>query len=185
MKKSSKVDKKNKKEELRNIPTKNYVIVGVIFIAVIVLAFFLRDWYISYQEYEKTIPILNNVVSEVRYHEIDNYIGDNQSAIIYMGVADDEDCRNLEGGLKKLIEKRHLKNKIVYFNITDVEDRDLLLKEFNDKYASSANLKISAYPAIILLDEGKIVDFKSRTANSNLLISDVEQILDEYEIQGD
>lgn len=183
MKKNGKENKKNKKEELRNIPTKNYVIVGVIFIAVIVLAFFLRDWYISYQEYEKTIPILNNVVSEVRYHEIDNYIGDNQSAIIYMGVADDEDCRNLEVDLKKLIQKRHLKNKIVYFNITDVEDRDLLLKEFNDKYAK--DMKISAYPAIILLDEGKVVDFKSRTANSNLLISDVEQILDEYEIQGD
>ena len=62
-------------------------------------------------------------------------------------------------------------------------DKDLLLKEFNDKYAT--NDRVPAYPAIILFDEGKIIDFKSKNANSNLLISDIEQILDEYEVQGD
>lgn len=173
----------NKKVERRKIPTKNYIIVGVIFALSIFLVFFLRDWYKSYQEYEKTIPVLTNVLSEVRYNEIYNYIGDNQSVIIYMGVADDEDCREVESKFKKVIEERHLKNKIVYFNITDVEDKELLLKEFNDKYATKD--RISAYPAIILFEDGKIVDFKSKTANKNLLVSDIEQLLDEYEIEGE
>ena len=66
----------NKKVEKTKIPTKNYIIVGVIFALSIFLVFFLRDWYKSYQEYEKPIPVLTNVLSEVRYNEIYNYIGD-------------------------------------------------------------------------------------------------------------
>lgn len=175
--------KNNKKEELRKIPFKNYIIVIVIFAVSISLAIFLSNWYKSYQEYEKTRPILDGVISEIRYNEFDNYINDNQSAIVYIGVANDEDCRELENDLKKIIEKRHLKEKIVYYNITDVEDKDLLLKEFNDKY--STENRITAYPAIVLIGEGKVFDFISKTADKNLLISDVEQLLDEYEVLGE
>lgn len=176
-------NKKTKDVKLRQIPTKNYIIVAIIFVVAIFLAFFLRNWYLSYQDYARKVPILNGVISEIHYNEIYNYISENQSGIIYMGVADDEDCRQLEVDLKNLIQKEHLKNKIIYFNITDVSDKDLLLKEFNDKYAT--NDRVPAYPAIILFDEGKIIDFKSKNANNNLLISDIEQILDEYEVQGD
>ena len=173
----------DKKEELRKIPIKNYVITVVIFIVSISFAIFLRNWYKSYQDYEKTIPVLSGVVSEVRYNEIDNYISDNQNAIIYIGVATDDNCRKLEKSLKKVIEKRHLKEKIVYFNITDVADKELLLKEFNDKYAVED--KIYTYPAIILIEDGKVADFRSKNASKDLLVSDVEQLFDEYEVQGD
>lgn len=175
--------KQNKKDELRKIPIKNYFIVMVIFALSIGLAFFFRNWYNSYQEYEKTIPVLNGVISEIRYNEIDNFIIDNQSAIIYIGVADDDDCRHLEVKLKKVIEERHLKNKIIYFNITDVEDRNLLLQEFNGKYGNSND--IYTYPAIVLIEDGKVIDYRSKNANKELLVSDIEQLLDEYRIQGD
>ena len=120
------------KEEAKKIPIKNYIIVAIIFVISIGLVFFFRNWYISYQNYEKTIPILSGIVSEVRYNEVYNYIDENQSVIIYMGVADDDDCRELEEDLKKLIEEKHLKEKIVYFNITEVKNKELLLKE--EKY---------------------------------------------------
>lgn len=175
--------KKNKKEEIKKIPLKNYIIVMAIFAVSISLAIFLRDWYISYQNYEKTIPVLDGIIGEVRYNEIHNYISDNQSGIIYMGVADDENCRELEEDLVKVIEERHLKDKIVYFNISDIEDKELLLKEFNDKYVVED--KIYTYPSIMLMEDGKVVAFKSKTASQNLLISDVEQLFDEYEVQGD
>lgn len=178
-----KESKLGKKEELRKIPVKNYIIVVIIFAVTIFLAFFLRNWYKSYQDYEKTIPILKDVISEVRYNEVHNYIGDNQSVIIYMGVADDDDCRDLEKDLKELIEEKHLKDKIVYFNITDVDDKELLLTEFNDKYATKD--KVYTYPAIMLFEDGKIIDFRSKNAKENLSISGVEQLLDEYEVQGD
>lgn len=174
---------KNIKEEVKKVPTKNYIIVAIIFAISIGLIFFFRNRYVSYQEYEKTIPILNGVISEVRYNEVYNYIDDNQSVIIYIGVADDKDCREIDVELKKLIEKKHLKEKIVYFNITDVKNKDLLLKEFNNKYAIDE--RINTYPAIVLFEEGKIIDFRSKTANKNLSINDVKLLFDEYDIYGE
>ena len=171
------------KEEIKKIPTKNYVIVVIIFAISIGLVFFFRNRYISYQDYEKTIPILSGVVSEVRYNEVYNYIDDNQSVIIYMGEASDKDCREVEEDLKKLIEDKHLKEKIVYFNITDVNNKKQMLKEFNDRYAT--NSRISTYPAIILFEDGKIIDFESKTSSSKLSISDIQSLFDEYNIDGE
>ena len=177
-------DKKlEKKEELRKIPIKNYFIVAIIFALSIGLVFFFRNWYNSYQDYEKTIPLLQGVISEIRYNEIDNFIIDNPSAIIYIGVADDDDCRNLETKFKKVIERRHLKNKIIYFNITEVEDRDLLLQEFNGKYGNGND--IYTYPAIVLIEDGRVIDYRSKNANRDLTVDEIEQLLDEYRVQGD
>ena len=172
-----------KKEEERIIPLKNYIIVIVILAVTVGLTFFIRNWYQSYENYQKTIPILKNVVSELRSHEIDSYISDNPSTIVYIGVADDVKCRILESDLKKLIIKNHLKDKIVYFNITDVTDREKLLTDFNSKYLS--NGKIANYPAMVIFDEGEVIAFRSKTTKQDLLISDIEQLFEEYEVYGD
>ena len=171
------------KEEKRHIPLKNYVIVAIIFIVTIGLALFLNNWYQSYQDYQQTIPILKGVLSEIRYNEIDNYINDNPNSIIYVGVADDMDCRKVEEDLKDIIVKHHLKDKIVYFNITDVSNRKDVLTSFNNQYVP--NGKIYTYPAIAILDEGEVIAYKSKSANKDLVISDIEQLFEEYEVYGD
>lgn len=174
---------KENKEEKRVIPNKNYIIVAVIFIATIGLMFFLRNWYISYQDYENTIPVLSGVISEVRYNEIDNYLSDNPSVVIYMGDAKDYDCREFELELKELLESKQIKDRVIYYNITDVKNKNLLLKEFNNKYA--LNNKISSYPVIVIFEDGKIVDYKSKTASKNLTISDINLLFNEYDVYGE
>ncbi len=175
---------KNNKDRMdRQIPLKNYIIVTVIFILTIGLVIFIKNWYQNYQDYTKTIPMLKGVISEVRSNEIENYISDNPSAIVYIGVADDDDCRNLEKDLKKLIIKNHLKEKIVYYNITDVLDKTAIIKKFNDEYAVSD--KINSYPAMVIIDEGLMIAFKDKTEGKELLISDIEQLFEEYEVYGD
>lgn len=170
-------------KEEKKIPTKNYVIVIVIFAITIGLILYLKNWYLGYQDYQKTIPILSGVVSEVRYNEVYNYIDDNQSVVIYIGVANNEDCREIETDLKKLINKKHLKEKIVYFNISEVSDKDLLLKELNDRYA--IDVKVSTYPAVIVIEDGKIIGVRSKNANKNLSIDDVKTLFEEHNIYGD
>lgn len=171
------------KEEKRVIPNKNYVIVAVIFVITIGLMFFLRNWYISYQDYENTIPVLSGVISEVRYNEIDNYLSDNPSVVIYMGDAKDSDCREIELELKNLLENKQIKDRVIYFNITDVKNKNLLLKEFNDKYIDIN--KISSYPVVMIFEDGKIIDYKSKTANKNLTISDINILFNEHDVYGE
>jgi len=172
-----------KKDEKRVIPNKNYIIVAVIFVFTIGLMFFFRNWYISYQDYEKNIPVLSGVISEVRYNEIDNYLSDNPSVVIYMGDAKDSDCREFELDLKELVQNKQIKDRVIYYNITDVKNKNLLLKEFNDKYI--VNNKITAYPVVMIFEDGKIVDYRSKTASKNLTISDVNLLFNEYDIYGE
>lgn len=172
-----------KKDEKRAIPNKNYLIVAVIFVITIGLMFFLRNWYISYQDYENTIPVLSGVISEVKYTEVDNYLIDNPSVVMYMGDAKDGDCREFELELKKLVENKHIKDKVIYYNITDVKNKSLLLKEFNNKY--TVNNKISSYPVVMIFEDGKIVDYRSKSASKNLTISDINLLFNEYDVYGE
>lgn len=172
-----------KKDEKRVIPNKNYLIVAMIFVITIGLMFFLRNWYISYQDYENTIPVLSGVISEVKYTEVDNYLIDNPSVVMYMGDAKDSDCREIELELKELVENRHIKDKVIYYNITDVKNKNLLLKEFNSKY--TINNKISSYPVVMIFEDGKIVDYRSKTASKNLTISDINRLFNEYDVYGE
>lgn len=174
---------KTKKESIKRVPFKNYIIILAVFAVITTLALFLRGWYNSYQEYQNTIPVLNGIVNEVKYNEVYNYIDDNQSVIIYIGEAEDEDSRNFETKLVKLIKKENLQDKIVYFNIGDVTDKNLVITEFNTKYAHDK--KLSTYPAFIIFSEGKIIDFRSKTAGSNLTIDMVDEMLNEYKIKGE
>jgi len=171
------------KEEKKVIPNKNYAIVLVIFAITIGLMFFLRNWYISYQDYENTIPVLSGVISEVRYNEIDNYLIDNPTVVIYMGDAKDSDCREFELELKEMVENKHIKDKVIYFNVTDVKNKNLLFKEFNDKY--TLNNKISSYPVVMIFEDGKIVDYRSKTASKNLTINDIDLLFNEYDVYGE
>ena len=172
-----------KKEEKRVIPNKNYIIVAVIFVITIGFMFFLKKWYISYQDYENTIPILSGVISEVRYNEIDNYLSDNPSVVIYMGDTKDSDCREFELELKELLENKQIKDRVIYYNVTDVKNKKLLLKELNDKYVN--NNKISSYPVVMIFEDGKVIDYKSKTASKNLNISDINLLFNEYDIYGE
>lgn len=174
---------KENKEEKRVIPNKNYIIVMVIFVITIGLMFFLRNWYISYQDYENTIPVLSGVISEVKYTEVDNYLIDNPSVVMYMGDAKDGDCREFELELKKLVENKHIKDKVIYYNITDVKNKSLLLKDFNNKYI--VNNKISSYPVVMIFEDGKIVDYRSKSASKNLTISDINRLFNEYDVYGE
>jgi len=171
------------KKNGRVIPVKNYFIIAFIFVLTIGLVFFFRNWYNSYKTYEDSLPVLSGILSEVRYNEIDNYINDNRDVVIYISSSDDSNSRVVDKKLKKLIEKEHLKDRIVYYNITDVIDKEKLIDDFNNNY--SVNENIYSYPAIVILEDGKILDFRCKTKGDDLTIKDVKSFLEKYQVFGD
>ena len=45
--------------------------------------------------------------------------------------------------------------------------------------------KLEYYPSLLIFSEGKVVAFVSRTEKQALRISDVEQLFDEFELEGE
>ena len=191
-KKENKTTKTNNKKvknneivevKTRKIPVNNYFILCVIFLLTFALVFGLRNWYISYRDYRLTIPVLKDKLTEVTISELDTYIAENTDAIIYIEVSEDENSREVAKDLYEVVKKRNLTNRVVYVNLSSTNDKDKLLKDFSNKYTKDQ--KIEYYPALVLFLDGKIEAFVSKKESQNLNIGDIEQLFDEYELEGE
>lgn len=181
--KEMKVSKEQQPSEVRKIKPKNYLILSGIFLLTLALVFLLRHWYISYRDYQLTIPVLKDTLKEVTVEALDHYITANPDAIIYIEVSEDENSREVAKGLKKVVKEKNLANKIVYLNISSLVDKESFLMDFSKKYIEGEQLK--NYPALVLFIDGKVDTYASRTSKQRLNIGDLAQIFDQYEIEGD
>lgn len=173
----------NKRRNTKQVPTKNYIIVGIIFCLSFTLILLGGKWYKNYREYQLTIPVISGYVNEVSKQEIDNYLLENNDTMIYIGKSDDNNCRTLEKDLKTFIKKYNLRDQIIYIDLNKMNDKETFIRNFNNKYAT--NKQIDTYPAFVILEDSKILDLVSKTKTQPLNIDDIEQLLEEYELLGD
>ena len=166
-----------KKEE--KIPFSNYVTLFFIVLLTIVGVLLVRKIYISNINYEKNIPLMRNmVVREINSNEIYNYIRENENAIIYIGVADSDNCRKLEEELEKVIKNNNLEDEITYLNLTNEKKKQTFIKDFNKFYST----KILGYPSFIIFKDGKVSDILTVKTGKTLDIKDVTKFLKENKI---
>lgn len=169
------------KEEKRIIPNKNYIKLAIIFVVTISVVVFLYVMYASQKEYINNIPVIRGNIAELNEQDLNNYFIGNDDFLLYIGVANDENCRELEEDLIELLKERRISNA-VYLNITDVINKNEFYNVFNSNY--SLNEKLNSYPAFLVVSDKKVVDLVQRK-DKKLTIENIEQLLDEYEITGD
>lgn len=140
----------------------------------------LRSWYRNDQEYQKTIPIIRETLLEIRPEEIENYLYEQEQAVAYICTAAETKCRDFEKQLKSFIEEKELQDKIVYLNISEVNQKEYLEK-FNEQFKFQDEVR--DYPALVLFKKGKIEAVVQQTQDSMLTIEQVETFLKNYEIE--
>ena len=123
------------KKEGMKIPFSNYVKVVIVVVLVVFGSLILRNWYIGGVNYELNMPIITEtLISEVNTNEVYNYVRENENTILYMGVVNDENCRNFEKEFNEVIKNRSLEDTITYLNISKVKSKSKFIKEFNKFY---------------------------------------------------
>lgn len=168
-----------KKENQKSVPKVNYVKLFLIIIITVLAVLLLRNWYINSRNYELSIPIIKDTLkNEINEDEVYNYIRENENAILYLGVANDENCRNFEKEFNTVIEKRKLEDTIMYLNITKSENKEDFVKDFNKFYDTN----LLGYPSIIVFDEGKVKATLTVKVGSKLEIEDVILFLDRNDV---
>ncbi|MBR7042104.1 MAG: hypothetical protein IKI04_01240, partial [Bacilli bacterium] len=95
-----------KKEELRVIPKKNYIILALVLLLSFLFIYYLYLWFDSYNEAKLNIPIMNKYMEVINYNELSDYLVENPDTIIYVSVLENSDIRNFEKKFKNLF-KRH------------------------------------------------------------------------------
>ena len=89
---------------MREIPKKNYFILFIVIVLSLLIAFYFRKWYKAYEDSYLSKSIVGNYLFQINYKELDNYLVENQSAIIYVSKVGNEKIRNFE---KKFIKTNY------------------------------------------------------------------------------
>ena len=165
----------------RVVPVKNYIILGILFVIVVVLVIYLSNLYLVYDAHQREIPVIRGTLSEILPDELEHYIMENPSTVIYMCTAADFGCRNYEKDLKRLVEKEDLQESIIYLNLSNVDKKDFVL-HFNTNYSYKTDLK-NRYPALVVFEDGKVQGILQGSKGQDLSISKTEQFIELHQIK--
>ena len=171
-----KVEVEAHEEEKERSLFKRYLILAFIFILCMGLVIYLCKWYKVYDDYQKEIPVIRDTLSEITDVDLEHYILDNPTTVIYMCTASDEVCRGFEKDFKKLVIKKEYTDKIVYLNLSGL-DQEKFVEDFNNKYNFKIKLSVD-YPAIVMFEDGKITSLLQENDKRDFTISTVKDYLE-------
>ena len=166
---------RKKSEEGRN-KLRNFLILICIFIFCIAFILYLCQLYKITEKEKNKIPVISGALSEIYREDLEHYVLDNPTTIIYMCVADNDVCRNFERDFKKLLKKKEYSDQIVYLNLTDL-DQDEFIRSFNEVYHYKISLT-ERYPAFVLFEDGKVKNILQGNEKKDLTIVKVKQFLE-------
>ena len=167
-----------KKEKLREVPKKNYVIVIIITLATcLTLLYFVRWYDLRFNELSPA-SIISDSITEVSFSEIDNYLLENPYVLLYINNSKNADSQEFEKDFVKYIKKYELNSKIIYVDIAKLNDEDL--QKLNDKWLINSDIFV---PNLLLIENGVTKD-QLYYVNTKINIEDVKAFLARYEVNS-
>ena len=143
------------KDELRKIPFKNYVFLGVVLLVSMLILYYFYLWVDAYNESKLNKPIMNKYMDVINYNELDTYLIENPDTIIYVSILENKEIRDFEKNFKKLFKKKKINNDILYLDITeDIKNEDIK-NELSNKYMINS-VSILDVPVIIVIENGNV-----------------------------
>lgn len=155
---------------MRKIPKKNYIIVIIMFCAVIVLTLSGARFY---NNSIKETSTLYNYIKSITKEELEQYLSENPSTVLY--ISDKYNLSNNENEelLKSKIVEFNLYNNFIYMDKTQFDSE--FVKKFNNKYKTK--LDINKLPIIIIYSDSYIKNIYYSVDEelvSNLSLGDVK-----------
>ena len=171
-------EKKQEEKETKKI--NNYLLLLLLFAACVVVVLYVCKIYTVNKEEQLKVPIIRGYISEIYSEDLEHYVMDNPTTVLYLCVANDDSCRTFERSFKKFLRRKDYSNQIVYLNLTDV-DQEQFVQEFNKKYHYKIELTTN-YPAFVLFEDGEVKSILQGNENKPLTITKLNHFLELNEI---
>lgn len=168
-----------KKTNTRYIPTRNYLIAALMFIAVILITLYVFKWYqVKVNEkISKSYLVENNlVINQVTsIDELDQVLNESPNRLLlYISYRNDRDIYNIEKKYNKLFKKYNIQDLFYLYDITDYKKNN---NAFNALLNKKLDIEVTGYPVAIYYESGQIVSYK-KISN----VSDLENLIKKYNI---
>ena len=172
----------NVKKNERYIPLKNYVLAAVVVVVMILLTLYGFAWYNVLREnrvstsYLVKEKIISNEIQSLE--EVSDVFSEApNSYFIYISYTGSEEIYNMEKGLKKVINKYELNDKIYYLNVTTIKEQEDYIDDIN-KSLNLDKKKVKKVPTIVYIKDGEVVDIITRSDDNIMNVGDFEKLLD-------
>lgn len=164
----------------RKVPTKNYIVLGAIYLVIILIVVYISNWY-RQSDFNDNNSI-TTVVSEIKIEEFTSYIQENPDVIIYFSNAVNSDTK-LQQKIGSYILKKNLTDNVVYINTYSISQKwinDINSQYLNDELKINGTLKLSdSADNIVAFKDGKIIGY---AVNSTQILTydDAKEFLNRY-----
>lgn len=138
------------KENLRVIPKKNYLILGIVLVVTFLLLYYFYMWVSVYNESKINRPILDRYMDVINYNELDNYLVENPDCIIYVSVLENMEIRDFEKDFKNVLKNNDINKEILYMDVTNDINNMEISNLLNDKYS----INKESLPYVIVFENG-------------------------------
>lgn len=167
----------------REIPVKNYFILGIIIIITMLIVLYISAWYKQYNDSKEVTPVITSTLREVKYDNLDTVLTERDVVIMYMCTTDENVCRTFEKKFAKYIKQNNLQDDIMYLNLGYNSNENNLLNTVYDNYKSEKLVKkIHGYPVLLIFKSGEIVDILSSSSKNKITINQVEEFFEGYDL---
>ena len=156
---------------LRKIPVKNYVILGVVIFITLLILYYFYMWVDVYKESKINIPIMDKYMRVINYNEFSDYLIENPDTIVYVSILEDEKIREFEKKFKDKYRDNEIENEILYMNITDDIKNKNIKDEMVLKYFVNS-LNMTDVPCILVFSDGMLKSIYS--------VSDNDYVIDRF-----
>ena len=142
-----------KKDKLREVPLKNYVILLGVILGSFLILFYFYKWFDTYEESRLNMRIMDSYMQVINYNEIDDYVTENPNTVIYVSVLQNKEIREFEKLMKQKYRDKLIETKILYLDITELNDKEK--QELASNYYYN-NLSIVDVPCLLVFNNGVV-----------------------------
>ena len=165
----------------KKTPKRNYLIVVIVSIFVILFALYFRVIYLNGKDtIDKSIfESENSLVSTINIEDIDFFISETNNIVIYASYNGNPEIKSMERKLYRDIVRNDYTDKVIYLNVTDLKENNKYIDKLKEKLP---NIKedISDAPLMIYIKDGEAIE----AVNSEFKMVDysvLEKLFEKYE----
>ncbi len=160
---------------MKQKPLKNYIGLGVLFVLVIVLLFYLKSWSDTYKKEKYSKSYLTDKVEEVKLSELEVSTKEMNDVLLLVTTTGSKKVYKQEEKIYNYLKKENVINKFIYLDITSEKD---YTSKLNNIYG---NILIGEVPLLIYIKNGNAIKVIN-SDSGEIEVELIKQIINEYEL---
>jgi len=142
---------------MREVPTKNYVLLCLIFIVTVIIVLYINAWAKTYKEDKLSVSPLSGVLEEIGPEEITQSLSEINEVILYVGYNNSQKLYDSENNLLDYIKKHDLADKVLYVNVSNSKEDNGYIEILKESFSNMATDIVEA-PMLIYVKNGKAIE---------------------------